>query len=251
MKHRNLLLFTFLFVICLATGISTKVDAAGAVKLNQSKLVLGLDEVEQLQVLNTTGNVKWSSSNEDVVEVDQNGGVTSTGVGMAKVTAKVNGKKYICKVSVADYSEMSDEQKAVVGYALQYVGNKYVYGGSSLTKGTDCSGFTMSVYKKFGYNLPHNSQSQMTSKSVKKVSMKKLKPGDLIFYGSSKRNCSHVALYIGNEKVVHASNEITGITISDYKYRKTLGAGRVLKTETYSVPEDGQNDATTRYAISK
>lgn len=251
MKNRNLVLFTLIFAICLIAGISTKVEAAGAVKLSQSKLALGLEEVGQLQVLNTTGNVKWSSSNKNVVTVDGNGSIVSTGVGMAKVTAKVDGKKYICKVSVADYANMSDEQKSVVSYALQYVGNKYVYGGSSLTKGTDCSGFTMSVYKKFGYNLPHNSQSQMTSKSVKKVSMKKLKPGDLVFYGSSKSNCSHVALYIGNEKVVHASNEITGITVSDYKYRKTLGAGRVLKTETYSAPEEGQDDAVTRYAVSK
>ena len=85
----------------------------------------------------------------------------------------------------------------------------------------------MAVYKKFGYNLFHNAYQQM--KDTKKVKMKKIQPGDLIFYGSSKKNCSHVALYIGNEKVVHASTESTGIVISDYDYRKYVGVGRVLK----------------------
>jgi cell wall-associated NlpC family hydrolase len=81
--------------------------------------------------------------------------------------------------------------------------------------------------------------------------MKKIKPGDLIFYGTSKSNCSHVAMYIGNQKVVHASTERTGITISDYKYRKYVGVGRVLKTETYSTPDVEKEDSVTRYASGK
>ena len=251
MKHRFIALVTLLLTVCLIAGVSTKAEAAGAVKLNKTKLVLEYGETGQLKVKNTTKKVKWSSSDKSVVKVNSKGKLTTKGVGMAKVTAKVGSKKYICKVTVADYSGMSNEQKDVVSYALQYVGNKYRYGGSSLTKGTDCSGFTMAVYKKFGYSLPHNAYSQMVSKKVKKVKMSKLKPGDLIFYGSSKRSCSHVAIYIGNQKVVHASNEISGIIVSDYDYRKSITGGRVLKTETYSEPENGQDDSTTRYATSK
>ena len=79
--------------------------------------------------------------------------------------------------------------------------------------------------------------------------MKNIKPGDLIFYGSSKKNCSHVALYIGNNKVVHASTESTGIVVSDYNYRKYVGVGRVLKKATY--PEQDVNEDITRTAASK
>lgn len=251
MRQRLITLVTLLLTVCLVTGISTKVEAAGAVKLDKTKVVMESGEIGQLNVKNAAKKVKWSSSDKKVVKVNSKGKLTAKAVGMAKVTATVGGKKYICKVTVADYSGMSEEQKNVVSYALKYVGNKYRYGGSSLTKGTDCSGFTMAVYKKFGYSLPHNAYSQMVSKKVKKVKMSKLKPGDLIFYGSSKSSCSHVALYIGNKKVVHASNEINGIIVSDYDYRKAITGGRVLKTETYSEPENGQDDSTTRYAVSR
>lgn len=206
--------------------------------------------------------VKWTSSNEKVVTVGTDGTLTPVAVGSANITAKVKNKKYVCKVVVIDYTGMSIEQKEVVSYALQFVGNPYRYGGISLTKGADCSGFTYSVYKKFGYKLIHNAYSQMVD--TKTVKMKKIKPGDLIFYGSSKSSCSHVALYIGNGKVVHASTETTGIVISDYKYRKHVGVGRVLATETYPdenglvnpetdgvTPGEQVPDTVTSYAAPK
>ena len=252
MKRKELLILVILFTSIIVTMFSTKVEAAGAVKLDNKKLVLEMGTEQQLNVLNTTDKVKWSTSDKKIVKV-KNGLLTPVGVGSAKVTAKVNGKKYICKVTVADYSSMSLEQKEVVSYALKHVGNKYCYGGSSLTKGTDCSGFTMAVYKKFGYNLFHNAYQQM--KDTKKVKMKKIQPGDLIFYGS-KKSCNHVALYIGNEKVVHASTESTGIVISDYDYRKYIGAGRVLKKATYPPKENDEgypadDDSVTRTAKKK
>lgn len=242
MKRNTLLFLTFLLTISMIALGSNKAEAAGAVKLNKTKLVLEMGTTYELKVNNSTSKVKWSTSDKKVVKV-KNGKLTPVKVGSAKVTAKVKGKKYVCKVTVADYSDMSIEQKGVVSYALQYVGNRYVYGGSSLTKGTDCSGFTMSVYKNFGYGLPHNAYSQL--KKTKKVSIKKIKPGDLIFYGSSKRSCSHVALYIGNGKVVHASSSTTGIIVSDYKYRKYVGVGRVLKNETYENTDTSENTETS------
>lgn len=116
-------------------------------------------------------------------------------------------------------------RKEVVNYALQFVGNPYVYGGSSLTKGTDCSGFTMSVYKHFGVSLPHNSGSQ--SKCGKKINVSDVQPGDLLFYGSGS-GISHVALYIGNGQIVHASSKKTGIKISKYNYKTPKCAVSVL-----------------------
>ena len=114
----------------------------------------------------------------------------------------------------------SDGQ-AVIDYALQFVGNKYVWGGESLTKGVDCSGFVMKVYEKFGIDLPHSSYK--LRKVGKKVSASDLQPGDIICYSG------HVALYIGNGKIVHAANKKDGIKISNnYKYKKVITIRRVL-----------------------
>lgn len=246
MKHKGLLLLTALFIFSFVSLFSIRVEAAGAVKLNKKKIVLEMDTRYQLRVLNTLNKVKWSSSNKKIVTVKA-GLLKPVAVGTTKVTAKVKRKKYICKVTVADYSGMSVEQKEVISYALKHVGNRYRYGGSSLTKGTDCSGFTMAVYKKFGYNLFHNAYQQL--KDTKKIKMKSIRPGDLIFYGRSKKKCSHVALYIGNGKVVHASTPSTGIVVSNYNYRKYVAVGRVLKKATY--PGEDANENVTRTAASK
>lgn len=100
----------------------------------------------------------------------------------------------------------------VVAYAKQFLGNPYVYGGSSLTKGTDCSGFTMSVYAHFGYSLNRSSYTQVYNGRA--VSMSSLLPGDLLFYKYNSSTISHVAMYIGGGQIIHASTPSTGITIS-------------------------------------
>ncbi len=122
---------------------------------------------------------------------------------------------------------VSDVRVELVEYAKQFLGNPYVYGGSSLTKGTDCSGFTMSVYKKFGIKLSHHAASQ--AKEGTKISVSELQPGDLVFYSNSKGNINHVALYIGGGKVIHASSPKTGIKISKYNYRTPVKYVRVLR----------------------
>lgn len=105
----------------------------------------------------------------------------------------------------------------IVNYALQFLGNPYVWGGSSLTSGADCSGFTMAVYSKFGVSLPHHSGSQAGRGTA--VSSSNMRPGDLIFYADSGGTINHVAMYIGNGQVVHASSKKTGIKISTWNYR--------------------------------
>jgi cell wall-associated NlpC family hydrolase len=114
---------------------------------------------------------------------------------------------------------------AVAAYAVQFVGNPYVWGGTSLTNGADCSGFTLSVYAHFGYSLPHSSSSQANCGT--EVSLSALQPGDLIFYNNG-GSIGHVALYIGNGQVVHASSAKTGIKISAYNYRTPAKAVRIL-----------------------
>lgn len=126
-----------------------------------------------------------------------------------------------------DTSTSAAVRNAVVAYALQFVGNPYVYGGSSLTNGTDCSGFTMSVYAKFGYSLPHQSGSQ--SGCGTRVSLDSLLPGDLLFYSNGGSGIGHVALYIGGGQVVHASTPSTGIKISSVNYRTPICAVRIVE----------------------
>lgn len=115
----------------------------------------------------------------------------------------------------------------VAQFALQFVGNPYVYGGSSLTNGADCSGFTMAVYAHFGYSLPHETIAQ--SQSGYEVPMSALQPGDLIYYLGSSGLIGHVALYTGNGMVVHASSPSAGIKTSVYNYRTPYKAIRIIR----------------------
>ena len=112
---------------------------------------------------------------------------------------------------------------SIAAFAQKFVGNPYVYGGTSLTNGADCSGFTQSVYRNFGICIPRTSSEQ--SGSGRSVSVSSVQPGDLIFYAKN-GSINHVALYIGGGQVVHASNPRTGIRISNMYYRTPSCARR-------------------------
>ena len=107
-------------------------------------------------------------------------------------------------------------RSAVVAYAKQFLGNPYVYGGTSLTNGADCSGFTMSVFAHFGISTGRSSRDQAAK--GKEVAVSAVQPGDLLFYASG-NYINHVALYIGNGQVIHASTAKSGIKISPSNYR--------------------------------
>ncbi|MEI3138493.1 MAG: NlpC/P60 family protein [Lachnospiraceae bacterium] len=111
----------------------------------------------------------------------------------------------------------------IVDYAVQFVGNPYVYGGTSLTNGTDCSGFTMSVMANFGIGLARTAADQ--SYGGTSVAISDIQPGDLLFY-SDGSGISHVALYIGGGQIVHAATESQGIIISNYNYDTPVCAAR-------------------------
>ena len=103
----------------------------------------------------------------------------------------------------------------IANYAVQFVGNPYKYGGTSLTEGADCSGFVQSVYKEFGINIRRTTYEQV--EDGRPITRTELAPGDLVFYYSE---YSHVAIYIGDDQVVHAQNEEKGITITSIDYVK-------------------------------
>lgn len=122
---------------------------------------------------------------------------------------------------------VSDVRVDLCEYAKQFVGNPYVWGGTSLTKGADCSGFVLSVFKKYGITLSHSSRAQANEGT--KISISDVKPGDLIFYGNGSGTINHVAIYIGGGQIVHASSPKTGIKISKYNYRTPVKAVRILQ----------------------
>lgn len=122
-------------------------------------------------------------------------------------------------------SGTSSVRSSMVAYAKQFLGNPYVYGGTSLTNGTDCSGFVMRIYEHFGYGLPRTSSAQ--AGATRTISSSQAKPGDLFFYGNGS-SVSHVAMYIGGGQVIHASTERTGIKISNAFYRTPIKVGRVI-----------------------
>lgn len=123
--------------------------------------------------------------------------------------------------SIINSANGSDLGKKIAKYGCQFIGNPYVYGGTSLTKGADCSGFTYRIYADFGYTLPRTSTAQRSAGVG--VSYAEAQPGDLICYSG------HVGMYIGGGKIVHASNKKSGIKVNNANYRPILAVRRIIK----------------------
>ena len=134
-------------------------------------------------------------------------------------------RKQAVQRAVYDTTIDSATASAVVNYALQFVGNPYVYGGNSLTNGTDCSGFTMLVYAHFGINLPRVAREQVSAGRA--VSVESMQPGDIVLHGYN-GFISHAALYIGNGQVVHALNSNVGIVVTSAYIMPIVSVRRVL-----------------------
>ena len=122
---------------------------------------------------------------------------------------------------------VTDIQMEICEYARQFVGNPYKWGGTSLTTGAECSGFTLSVYANYGVSLPHSSKAQANCGT--RIDLSELQPGDLVFYGG--KNIHHVAMYIGNGQVVHAQSTNTGIVVSSMNYNTPTRAVRILELD--------------------
>ena len=160
----------------------------------------------------------------------------------ARKKAKEEAKKAAAKEEAEEARKLLEEQAAlatdsaklrqeIAAYAVKFVGNPYKWGGTSLTKGADCSGFVQSIYKQFGYTIPRVSKDQAKSAGYCYVTPDEnhLLPGDLIFYTNSKGVVDHVAMYIGDGKIVHAASKKSGIKIASYKMRTPYKARRVIE----------------------
>ena len=173
-----------------------------------SKVISLVGKGEELAVIKYSN--KWVK-----VEVDNHTGF------VAKEFVELKDKLPVAQtLTELKYGEgVTDARVSLVSNAVSYVGNPYVWGGTSLTNGVDCSGFTMKILGQYGVYLPHSSRAQPSY--GKKISSSEAQPGDLFFYGSGS-SINHVAIYIGNGQIVHASNHKDGIKISNAFYRTPI-----------------------------
>ncbi len=180
----------------------------------ESEIVALMAEGEELEVIENLGD--WIKVNVD----DEEGYISADYVDIEdKLPTAMT-------MSEVQYGQgVSDVRVSLVQYACQFVGNPYVWGGTSLTNGADCSGFVLAIYAKYGISLPHSSAAQAGYGT--RISASDAQPGDLFFYGSGS-SISHVAIYIGNGQIVHASNKKTGIKISSAFYRSPICVTRLL-----------------------
>lgn len=230
--------FTFITVLLLSLTFVSENNKLSAVSADEAKYIINkkaalresADEDSALITVLKKGTiVTVVDKEEDFYKVIISSSSTSSSLNKDNEVAYIDsdylteGTKITEKKSVSSKKSSSlSKGKQVVNYAKKFVGNPYRYGGTSLTKGADCSGFVMSVYKHFGYKLPRTSYSQR--KAGKKVSsLSNAQPGDIICYSG------HVAIYMGNNKIVHASTRKTGIKISNNaRYRRIVAIRRVV-----------------------
>lgn len=181
----------------------------------ESKVLTLIPIEEELEVLEDLGD--WVKVTVD----DEEGYISADYVDISYTLPKA------VTIQELKYGQgVSDVRVAIVDYATQFLGNPYVWGGTSLTNGADCSGFVLSLLSKYGVYLPHSSAAQSQMGSA--VSLDSILPGDLVFYGNGGGSVNHVAMYIGNGQVIHASNPRTGIKISNMYYRTPVRARRFL-----------------------
>jgi len=129
---------------------------------------------------------------------------------------------------VTTYTSNEELRTNIINYALQFVGNKYINGGKSLSGGTDCSGFTCYIFKDFGYSISRTPQGQFTD-AGRSIDYSEIQPGDIICYSSNGgKSCTHVALYIGDGQIVHAANSRKGVITSAADYEPIIGIRNVI-----------------------
>ena len=177
--------------------------AAAEAALEAQQRALAAEQAEQARQQQTTQRQTQTNNTQRVVQ-------------QPKVEEKV-------QTSVGG----SAKGQNIANFALNFVGNPYVWGGTSLTRGCDCSGFAMSVYANFGIGLNRTSRAQAGNGYA--VGMSELQPGDLVFYAANGRSISHVAIYIGGGRVVHASTPRTGIIVSSVYHQSPYCARRIVK----------------------
>lgn len=201
--------------------VASQQDGWVEIELDDTNAFISSDLVDVKYGLNEA--IKYTP----VVVADSKPSTTKpSGGGTTSKPSTSSGNKTNDGAAGSNAGGVSSRRAEIANYAVQFVGNPYVWGGTSLTNGADCSGFTMSVMAHFGVSLPHSSASQ--ANCGRSITSSQMRPGDLVFYAGSGGGINHVALYIGNGQVCHASSSKTGIKISTWNYRTPAKIVNVL-----------------------
>ena len=145
-------------------------------------------------------------------------------------TAEQDAPEVITNITLpaTTYTSNAELRQGIIGYAMQYLGNRYVHGGSSLESGTDCSGFTCFIYGEFGYSISRTPGGQYSG-AGRSISSEELQPGDIVCYSSNGgKSCTHVGLYIGDGQIIHSANSRKGVIISAVDYSPIIGMRNVI-----------------------
>lgn len=161
--------------------------------------------------------------------------VTKSGVAVTNASTSILSRGNVIEAGTSIVKSISSSlpviattasRQALIQYAKQFLGNPYVYGGTSLTDGADCSGFVQQIFKHFGITTGRSSRDQYAN--AQSISFEQLQPGDLVFYASGDY-INHVAIYAGDGVIIHAANARTGICTGRYNYRTPVGYGRFIQ----------------------
>ena len=222
-------LFRTLKITCLCMALTAALPivsfADEQTAVNENKKVVTIIHLDENgNPLEEDKQTESSEENTDTASEEKNTDDTAADSAEAEEADEENADDE--EVLEAEVDVEDDLRSEIVTYALQFVGNRYKYGGTNPNTGVDCSGFTSyEMRHAAGVELPHSSGGQ--SRMGRVVSSSEMRPGDIISYGSGKR-INHVALYIGNGQIVHASTEKTGIKVSRWNYRTPVRIVNVL-----------------------
>lgn len=217
-------------LLCLCAGLVLVHPSESRAAVRQAEVQTRSSYVVKIEAPSVTVHTSASDSSSGQGKVTRGQTyevVESVGKGWVKIRTggregyiKTTGNATVVEKAHETVDENARKRRQVVEYALQFVGGRYQYGGADPNNGVDCSGFTRYVLgKAASINLPHSSTGQ--SSFGRSVDVDQMQPGDLLFYGSGS-GINHVAMYIGDGEVVHASTEKTGIKTSPYDYRKPV-----------------------------
>ncbi len=208
---------------CSEEGTEVLADANGTVSVsNQGVVTITYDNAPIVSTYSKLDEVKVI--NNQHVEEGEVIALESKEFGYTKEMHNGSSNIYL-QPSVDLIPNKLTVQEQIADYACEFVGNPYVWGGTSLTKGADCSGFIQTLYGEYGIEIPRTADCQYFAATH--ISEDELQKGDLIFYGPNVNDIGHVAIYLGDGKIVHAKGKAYGIVISDdYKYAHVAGYGR-------------------------
>lgn len=212
---------------------NTQSAASTSQKSTVSAAANVLTNVGTSGVSTAAGNIIQAAS--DAISGTRSSSGTSSGAAVTNAGTSILSRGNVIEAGTSIVKSISSSlpviattasRQALIQYAKQFLGNPYVYGGTSLTDGADCSGFVQQIFKHFGITTGRSSRDQYAN--AQSISFEQLQPGDLVFYASGDY-INHVAIYAGDGVIIHAANARTGICTGRYNYRTPVGYGRFIQ----------------------